>query len=133
MVRFGSATATVTTVDATGSALTVTAPAGVASVDVTVTTPAGRSATTPADLFAYDVPTVSSVSPGSGPTAGGTAVTIAGSGFVPGATVKFGANPATGVTVNSSSSITATSPAGGAGSVDVTVTTPVGTSVANLG
>ena len=95
--------------------LTVMAPAGAASVDVTVTTPAGQSATTPADLFAYDVPTVSLVSPASGPSRGGTVVTIGGSGFVPGATVSFGGNPATGVTVDSSSSITATSPAGGRG------------------
>ena len=127
VVRFGSDIATVTGINATGSSLSVTAPAGVASVDVTVTTPAGTSATTPADLFAYDAPTVSSVSPGSGPTAGVTVVTIGGSGFVPGATVSFGANPAADVTVNSSTSITATSPAGVA-SVDVTVTTPAGTS-----
>ena len=67
------------------------------------------------------------VSPSSGPAAGGTTVSITGTGFASSATVKFGGTAATGVTVNSSTSITATSPAG-VGSVDVTVTTPGGTS-----
>ena len=43
------------------------------------------------------VPTVSSVSPNSGPTAGGTAVTITGTNFATGATVTFGAAAATNV------------------------------------
>ena len=41
--------------------------------------------------FTYVVtPTVSSVSPNNGPTAGGTAVTITGTNFAAGATVTFG-------------------------------------------
>jgi hypothetical protein len=67
-------------------------------------------------------PIVSGVSPNSGPTSGGTAVTITGSGFAPGATVRFGSAAATQVTVASSTKITATSPAGTAGPVPVTVT-----------
>ena len=67
-------------------------------------------------------PTVTSVSPNSGPTAGGTAVTITGTNFAAGATVTFGANNATNVVVVSSTSITATTPAGSAGPVTVTVT-----------
>lgn len=69
-------------------------------------------------------PTVSSVSPTSGTTAGGTTVTITGTDFVNGATVTFGTDPATGVTVGSSTSITATTPAHAAGPVSVTVTNP---------
>ena len=69
-------------------------------------------------------PTVSSVSPNSGPTAGGTAVTINGTDFVSGATVKFGATAATGVTFVSSTTITATTPAHAAGDVDVEVENP---------
>jgi hypothetical protein len=75
----------------------------------------------------YTVPTVTAASPATGPIAGGTSVTITGTGFVSGATVNFGTTPAAGVTVNSATSITATSPAGSAGVVDVTVTTPGGT------
>src|SRR6202042_120371 len=68
------------------------------------------------------VPTVSSVSPNNGPAAGGTAVTITGTNFAAGATVTFGATAATNVVVVSSTSITATTPAGSAGAVTVTVT-----------
>jgi len=72
-------------------------------------------------------PTVVSISPNSGPQAGGTVVTILGSGFVGATAVNFGATAAASFTVNSDTSITATTPAG-TGAADVTVTTPVGTS-----
>jgi hypothetical protein len=72
-------------------------------------------------------PTVSSVSPVAGPASGGVAVVIAGTNFVAGATVKFGSVSAAGVTVVSSSQITAVAPAGSA-TVDVTVTNSAGTS-----
>ena len=72
-------------------------------------------------------PVVSSISPTSGPTSGGTTVTIKGNNFSGNATVYFGSkNPATVLTV-STKSITAISPAG-SGTVDVTVTTSGGTS-----
>lgn len=77
----------------------------------------------------YTIPTVAALSPAFGPMAGGTAITITGSGFVSGVTtVKFGANTATSVTVNSPTSLVATAPSGNLGTVDVTVTTPGGTS-----
>ena len=77
-------------------------------------------------VVTYDaLPTVTSISPTEGPTGGATKVTIKGTNFVSGATVDFGTTPATGVTVNSDTSITATAPAG-TGTVDVTVTTPSG-------
>ncbi len=69
-------------------------------------------------------PTVGSVSPNSGGTSGGTAVTIAGTNFVSGATVTFGGLAATNVTMVSGTAITATTPAHAAGFVDVTVTNP---------
>jgi uncharacterized repeat protein (TIGR02543 family) len=95
---------------------------------VTVTTPAGTSSTSNADEYTYDAtPTVTGIAPSAGPTAGGMSVTITGTGFLSGATVKFGSSEATGVTVNGSTSISATSPAG-TGTVDVTVTTPGGSS-----
>jgi Glycosyl hydrolases family 16/IPT/TIG domain len=67
-------------------------------------------------------PTVSGVSPTSGTTAGGTPVTITGTGFLAGGTVSLGGTAATGVTVVSSTSITATAPAHAAGAVNVVVT-----------
>ena len=67
-------------------------------------------------------PTVSSISPNSGTANGGTPVTITGTGFSAGATVKLGGTAATGVTVISSTSITATTAAHSAGTVDVVVT-----------
>jgi IPT/TIG domain len=67
-------------------------------------------------------PTVSSIAPTSGPAAGGTAVTISGTGFAAGATVTLGGSAATSVVVGSATSITATTPGHAAGAVTVTVT-----------
>ena len=72
-------------------------------------------------------PTITAISPSSGPASGGTTVTITGSNLTGATAVDFGANGATNVTVVSSSQITATS-SPGSGTVDVTVTTPGGTS-----
>ncbi len=77
------------------------------------------------------LPTVSGISPTSGGTAGGTAVTVTGTGFTAGATtpvVKFGGTNATSVVVVSATSITCVSPAKTAGAHNVTVTTDGGTS-----
>ncbi len=66
-------------------------------------------------------PTVSSITPSTGSANGGTAVAITGTGFLPGATVSLGGTAATGVTVVSSTSITATTPSHAAGTVSVVV------------
>ena len=73
-------------------------------------------------------PTITSVSPASGPASGGTSVVITGTNLLSAIAVKFGSTNATGFTVNSATQIIATSPAGAAGTVDITVTTAVGTS-----
>ena len=73
-------------------------------------------------------PTVTGVSPNTGPSTGGTAVTITGTNFASGAGVTFGSVAATGVTVVNSTTITATTPAGTAGAVTVTVTNSGGQS-----
>jgi hypothetical protein len=67
-----------------------------------------------------NAPAVSSLSPVSGPPGGGTQVSIAGTGFSDGAKVEFGSQPATDVSVKSTTAIMATSPPG-TGSVDVSV------------
>jgi hypothetical protein len=76
-------------------------------------------------------PTVKHLSPDKGPTAGGTAVVITGSAFSGAEKVSFG-GVEVAFTVVSDKEITTTSPpAGEAGHVDVTVTTPQGTSTKN--
>jgi alpha-tubulin suppressor-like RCC1 family protein len=72
-------------------------------------------------------PTVTAVSPREGLEPGGTLVTITGTEFTGASAVKFGTTEATAFHVESPTSITAVSPKG-AGVVDVTVTTPEGTS-----
>jgi hypothetical protein len=131
-VDFGTHAGTGLVVNSATS-ITVSSPAGTAdtTVNVTVTTPNGTSATSNADKFTYEsTPTVTGVSPATGVTTGGTSVTITGTGFVGATAVDFG-TAAASFTVNSVTSITATSPAGSTGVVDVTVTTPIGTSADN--
>ncbi|NUP50127.1 MAG: cell shape-determining protein [Catenulispora sp.] len=129
-VLFGSVPASGVTV-VNDSTLTATAPAQAdGTVDVTVITPAGTSATDPTDRYTYDepAPAVTGISPASGVLAGGTSVTITGTDFLGATSVAFGSTPAA-FTVVSDTQITATAPASSTvGPVDVTVTTPAGTS-----
>ena len=70
-------------------------------------------------------PVVSSIAPTSGLASGGTASTITGANFVPGATVKIGGVAATGVSVPDGAHVAATVPALTPGTLnDVTVTDP---------
>jgi hypothetical protein len=133
-VDFGGSPATSFTVNSNTS-ITAVSPAGLAgTVNVTIYTPAGASTTSPADQFTYDtVPTVSSVFPNAGPIAGGTSVTITGTGFTAASDVDFGGTPATSFSVTSITTITAVSPAGSAGTVNVTITNPIGTSATAAG
>jgi hypothetical protein len=77
------------------------------------------------------VPTITNVSPNKGPATGGTSVTITGTSLTGAKEVKFGSTKAASFTVNSATSITVTSPAGGPGTVHVTVRTPGGTSASS--
>lgn len=67
------------------------------------------------------------VAPSSGPVAGGTAVTITGTGFATGATVTFGGTSAA-ATVVGSTTINAVTPAHTGGPANVVVTNPGGQS-----
>ena len=67
-------------------------------------------------------PTIESVTPSTGPTSGGTLITITGTNFTAGATVTVGGASATNVVVVNATTITAETPAHAAGTVDVTVT-----------
>jgi hypothetical protein len=110
---------------------------------VFVTSAGGTSGASSGATFTYNLaPIVSAVSPTSGPTTGGTAITISGSGFVSGATVVIGqgngagtgAIPATNVVVVSPTEITAVTGGGAkAGTWSVFVTTTAGTSAGTSG
>ncbi len=127
-VSFGGSVASFTVASSTSISATAPARAG-GTVDVTVTNAGGASRTSSADRFTYvPAPAVTALSPATGPAAGGTVVTLTGANFTGATRVAFG-SIATGFTVNSDSSITATAPtAEAAGSVYVTVTTVGGKS-----
>lgn len=65
------------------------------TLNMYVITPAGQAFR----VFTYERPTITAVSPSSGPLAGGEPITITGTGFLPGATVKIGTSAATVTTV----------------------------------
>ena len=110
-------------------------PAG--QVDLAVTHPDGRSAVLRGGFTYLARPTIVSVvsaaASSAGPTAGGTALTVAGSGFEAGATLTFGSALATSVQVLSSTVITAVTPPGSAGPADVQLVNPDGQSAVLTG
>lgn len=97
----------------------------VGAVDVVVTNPApdSQQATgSGAYTYTHPAPFVDNVEPSSGSVDGGDEVVVHGTGFRDGATVTFGGSSATGVSVQSSTTINCTTPAHAAGPVDVVVT-----------
>jgi hypothetical protein len=129
-VKFGPNPAT--GVSCSASQCSATAPAGQATVHVTVTTVGGTSAASEADQFTYVAPPqVTGLAPAKGPQTGGTSVTVTGTSLGEATAVKFGSNNAATLKVESESAIKAVSPTG-KGTVDVTVTTPYGTSQATV-
>ncbi len=102
-----------------------------------------RTSFTPDGIFSYDFgfrvvrtpelePTITSITPTSGSTAGGTPITITGTNLNGAISVTVGGVAATSVVVVSSTSVTAVTPAGTVGAKSVAVTNPSGTgSLAN--
>lgn len=132
-VKFAGANAvSVTFFDSTR--LSATTPVGTAGpAAITVTNPDSQSATFNGFSYTAPAPTVTSVTPSTGTTAGGTTITIAGTGFQSGATVKIGGVAATNVVFVSATQLTAVTPLGPANDQatvpkDVTVTNPDGQS-----
>ena len=133
-VDFGGVAGTIVAGSDTPTQIMATSPAGTfGMVDVTVTTPAGTSAVWPLDQFTgTPAPAVSSTESAIGPLGGNTDVVINGSGLAGATAVNFGQTLGT-ILSDSDSYILAASPVGGsAGAVDITVTTPYGTSAASL-
>jgi hypothetical protein len=114
------------------SSITVTAPPGLSgTVNVAVTTASGSSSFTSGGRFTYTAvsfPVVSNLATTSGTSAGGTTVIIDGSDLTGTTAVLFGSIPATAFVVNSEGQLTAIAPGQTAGTVDITVVTPSGTS-----
>lgn len=128
-VSFGGTPATIVSQDPLGVLTVVTAPPHAAgTVQVTVTTAAGTS--NPVNYTyagALTPPTATAITPATGPTSGGTPFTITGTNLT-GATVLFGALPATSVVVDpGGTSLTGVTPPGVAGNTPVTVITLAGT------
>jgi hypothetical protein len=127
----GAAAGSVNVVGSTTITAVTPAHAG-GAVNVVVTNPGGEAGTKNSG-FTYaaappPAPAVSSITPDSGTTSGGTSVTITGTGFISGATVSIGGTAATGVNVSNSTTITATTAAHAAGTVSVVVQNPDGQS-----
>lgn len=129
LVTFGATPIVGCTV--TANQITGITPAHAAGVvDVAVTTPNGTSANTAADNFTYvtaGAPTITSISPTSGSSAGGTGIQINGTNLNGATSITVGGNTCTGAII-AASTITCSTPAKGANSsvVDVRVTTPAG-------
>jgi hypothetical protein len=124
-VTFGGAAATSVVVVSATQITANTPPHAQGKANVVVTNPNGQSATL-ANGFTFGAPTVTSVSPTTGLTTGGTSVTLNGRNFVSGATVAFGGAAATSVVVVSATQIHANTPPHRPGGVNIVVTNPDG-------
>lgn len=124
IVSFGGTAGTSVTVT-NSSSITATTPGHAAgTVDIIVANPDGQSAMLSSgfEYIAAAAPFISEITPTTGPSTGGTTVTIGGSGFAVGATVAIGGKAATSVLVVGNSVITAVTPQHSAGATDVVVT-----------
>ena len=137
-VDFGTEPAPTFTISPNGTEIVATSPIPVAagSVNITVSGPGGTSPATAADVFTYgSAPPlrVTTISPSSGPVAGGTKVTLTGTGLAGTSSVRFGTQAAASFTVNPGGrTVTAVAPlVSGSGRVDIVVTAGSGTSPAN--
>jgi hypothetical protein len=130
-VKFGTTPATTVSTLST-SKITAKEPPGTTGevVNVVVTTPRGTSPVTSASKFTYtNAPIITGVTPSSGPTTGGTRITITGLQMTTSTKVTFGTVAATSFHVTSATKVTAVDPPQPAGTVNITITSPKGTSI----
>jgi hypothetical protein len=127
-VTFGGTAAASFTVNSATQIIATTPAHAAGAVTVAVTADGGSG--NKADAYTYvAAPTVGAVAPNQGLTGGGTPVTIDGTHFSGATAVTFGVVAATSFAVVGDGRISAVAPAQAAGTIDVTVTTPGGTSV----
>jgi hypothetical protein len=91
----------------------------------------GAMALVGGDFTFLDQPQVSTVTPASGPTAGGATIVIGGGDFTDASSVTVGGTPCANYSIDSTTQITCTTPAGIAGLTGVSVTTPGGSDTYN--
>ena len=121
-VTFGGVAASSVVVYDTATLTAVSPARSAGTVAVAVTTAGGTATLAAAFTYQNPTPTVSGISPGSGPANASTPVAITGTSFVAGlTTVTFGTTAATNVSVTSSTALSAVAPARPAGAVTVTV------------
>jgi len=103
---------------------------GVYDVALTVFAADGTSAGAARNVLVgpATLPSITKIAPRKGPASGGTSVTITGSHLGEATAVRFGALPAASFKASSPNKLSAVAPAGTAGKLDITVTTPQGTS-----
>jgi IPT/TIG domain len=123
-VAFGGTKSTAVTVGSSTQVNAMSPPGSSGTVTITVTNPDSQSASLPSAFTYSSGPSLTSISPNTGPVTGGTTVTILGSGFQSGAKVTFGGIAASSVTLVSSTQIQAVSPVSPAGTVTIAVTNP---------
>jgi hypothetical protein len=128
-VDFGSVAAPKFAVHGPTAIAVLAPPEAAGTVAVTVVTPAGVTVVTPLDYFTYKAPTITRVSPVSGPAAGGTSVLIKGTLFGGLSGVTFGGVPAASFTLVLGG-VVAVSPPHAAGTVDISVTSSAGSTAA---
>ncbi|MCC6619906.1 MAG: IPT/TIG domain-containing protein [Deltaproteobacteria bacterium] len=122
-LRVGALPAGQLVVEDAQTAKAVTPPGAPGAAPIVVVQ-SGQVATLP-DAFTYEAPyALFLVDPSQGSQAGGTLISLIGSGFPTDAKVKVGGRNATHVKVWSSTLITAKTPPGDLGTVDVTLTSP---------
>ncbi|HEX8619787.1 MAG TPA: IPT/TIG domain-containing protein, partial [Thermoanaerobaculia bacterium] len=128
-VTFGGTAATNIEYNSSTGKLQATTPSHSAgSVGVTVVAAAGTVTSSNAFTYTAPSPTITSVSPNSGPSTGGTVVTIDGTNLQFATSVTFGGVAGTNIGYNSDTGkLQATTPARSAGSVSVTVVCAAGT------
>ncbi|MEV4625849.1 IPT/TIG domain-containing protein [Micromonospora sp. NPDC049523] len=119
-VTFDGIPGTGFTVNPAATEITVVTPSNAAGpAVVNLVFPAGTAL---APVFTFVAPTITDVVPDTGPTSGGTSVTITGTGFTGATGVTFGGNLGTNLVVNGAgTSLTVTTPVGPVGPVDVVV------------
>jgi hypothetical protein len=128
-VLFGTVAAPVQA-GSTATLLRVSAPPQAAGrVDVRVLTAYGTSRVVAADGFTYGAaPAVTGLTPGVGPAAGGTTVTLQGTDLSSVTAVRFDGVAGTNLQVLSSQSVSVVAPSHAAGSVNVVAVSPYGAS-----
>ena len=126
LVSFGGVAATSINITSSTRLTCITPSNSLGATDVVVTTSIGTATST--NGFTYSTnPTITTISPNLGSTAGGTLVTITGTNFIFGSTlVSFGGVTATSISVIDSTQLTCVTPTSTSGAKNVLVITPIG-------